>query len=460
MKKSRAGTARRLFSPRTTLAALGLKMRSLKRLETIGEQVKIRQKTIKHTPIEKLTDALIAILSGAQGLCETNPRVRSDHALQRAFGRKSCAEQSVVQETLSACSEHNVAEMEQALNEIFRAHSQAFSHDYESGLQLLDVDLTGMPCGKSAERSLKGYFGEGPIRYGRQMCRVVAPHYEEVVADRLFAGNLKLTEALQPTVKAAEETLELDRRKRERTVLRIDAGGGTLKDVNYLLERGYHIHCKDYSTKRAAHWSLAVKEWVDDPRHRGRQLGWVEVRNESYVREVRRLTVRWRKANGQRCHAMLLSTLEPEEVLALLGREKEQATNVEKVLIAYMQLYDERGGAIEIEIKESKRGLGLTKRNKKSDAGQQMVMMLGTLAHNLVVWAKRWLIAGVPKLRKYGVKRMVRDVLAMSGFLEMDESGAIRRVVMNKAAPLAGQCAKSLQSLLKREQVRVILGET
>jgi hypothetical protein len=152
--------------------------------------------------------------------------------------------------------------------------------------------------------------------------------------------------------------------------------------------------------------------------------------------------------------------LEPEEVLALLGREKEQATNVQKVLVAYIQLYDERGGAIEIEIKESKQGLGITKRNKKSYTGQQMVMMLGTLAHNLVVWAKRWRIAGVPRLRKYGVKRMVRDVLAVSGFLEMDESGAIRRVMMNKSAPLAGQCAKSLQNLLKREQVRVILGET
>jgi hypothetical protein len=33
-------------------------------------------------------------------------------------------------------------------------------------------------------------------------------------------------------------------------------------------------------------------------------------------------------------------------------------------------------------------------------------------------------------------------------------------VVMNKAAPLARSCAKSLQVLLKREQVRVTLGET
>jgi hypothetical protein len=454
------GKASRLFSPRTALAALGIKIRSLKILDTIGEQVKIRQKTIKHTPLEKLTDALMAILSGAHGLCEINQRVRSDQVLQRAFGRTGCAEQSVVQETLNACSERNVREMERALNAILRAHSRSFSHDYESGLQLLDVDLTGMPCGKSGEMALKGYFGEGNIRYGRQMCRVVAPHYEEVVVDRLFAGNLKLTEALQPTMKAAEEALLLDRPKRERTILRIDAGGGSLKDVNWLLERGYQLHCKDYSTKRAAHWSLAVKEWVDDPRHRGRQLGWVEVQNESYVREMRRLAVRWRKANGQRCHAMLLSTLEPEEVFKLLGREKEEATDGQKVLVAYMQLYDERGGAIEIEIKESKQGLGITKRNKKSYCGQQMVMMLGTLAHNLVVWARRWLVGGVPKLRKYGVKRMVRDIFAVSGFVEINERGEIKRVVMNKAAPLARQCAKCLHSLLKREHVSVILGET
>jgi hypothetical protein len=151
MKKSRSDTASRLFSPRTALAAPGLKIRSLKILDTIAEQVKIRQKTIKHTPIEKLTDALMAILSGAHGLYEVNTRVRSDQALQRAFGRISCAEQSVAQETMNACTGRNLSEMERALNAILRTHSRSFSHDYESGLQLLDVDLRGMPCGKSGE---------------------------------------------------------------------------------------------------------------------------------------------------------------------------------------------------------------------------------------------------------------------------------------------------------------------
>lgn len=79
---------------------------------------------------------------------------------------------------------------------------------------------------------------------------------------------------------------------------------------------------------------------------------------------------------------------------------------------------------------------------------------------NVVVWAKRWLEAGVPKLKKYGVKRMVRDVFSVSGFVEIDQASRINRVVMNIAAPLARQCVKRLGVLLKREQVAVILGET
>lgn len=460
MKKSRTALASRMFSPRATLAAVGLKLRSLKVLDRISEHVKIRQKTIKHTPLEKLTDAFIAILAGAHGLSEINTRVRSDRALQRAFGRDSCAEQSVVQETLSACTPQNVRQMEQALNTIFRQHSQAFRHDYQAGLQLLDVDLTGMPCGAKAEQSLKGYFGEHNIRYGRQMARVVAAAYDEVIVDRLYGGNIKLTEALQPVVVAAEETLELDQRKRQRTVLRIDAGGGSLNDVNWLLERGYHIHCKDYSPKRAAHWALSVKDWMDDPRCPRRQVGWVPVKNERYVRDVRRLAVRWRRKNGQRAHAMLLSTLEPAEVLQLLGRGVEQAVDEQAVLMAYMQLYDERGGAVEIEIKESKQGLGMTKRNKKSYAGQQMVMMLGTLAHNVAVWSRAWLSDDAAKLKKYGVLRMVRDVFQVSGFIELSMGNSITRLTLNKAAPLARQCVGGLRALLRPEHVRVNLGET
>src|SRR5437588_1449173 len=347
MKKPQSAAPTRLSTPRATLAAIGLKIRSLKLFDAVAEHVRIRQKAIKHTPQEKLLDAFIAILSGAHGLSEVNTRVRPDGALQRAFGRSSCAEQSVVQETLDRCTAANAGQMEAAVDAIFREHAEAFRHDYERDLLLLDVDLTGLPCGKRAEMSEKGYFSRQGIRYGRQMGRVMASAYNEVVVDRLYPGNLQLRDTLPHLVGAMEKTLDLKEAKRRRTVLRIDAGGGSVGNINWLLKRGYHVHCKDISSRRAANYSLGVTQWVDDPRRPGRQLGWAVVRSGDYERPVRRLALRWRKRNGQKYHALLISTLEPVQVMRLLGQPAEQVNDTGAVLAAYARLYDERGGRSE-----------------------------------------------------------------------------------------------------------------
>jgi hypothetical protein len=88
-----------------------------------------------------------------------------------------------------------------------------------------------------------------------------------------------------------------------------------------------------------------------------------------------------------------------------------------------------------------------------------MVALLGSSAHNVVVWARRWLEAEAPRLKKYGAQRMVRDVMAVSGFVEIGGGGRIRRVVLNKASALARDSAKALRGLLKTEHVAVILGK-
>src|SRR5215207_6413095 len=286
------------------------------------------------------------------------------------------------------------------------------------------------------------------------MGRVVAPAHDEVVVDRLYPGNLQLRDTLPHLVEALERTLELDEGKRRRTVLRIDAGGGSMNGINWLLRRGYHVHCKDFSSKRAAHYALSVREWVADPRHKGRELGWAIVKEGDYARPVRRLALRWRKRNGQRCHALLISTLEPGDVLRLLGEPPEKGADGQAVMSAYARLYDGRGGGVEIDIKESKQGLGVTKRRKKSFTGQQMVALLGQLAHNVVVWAKRWLSGDAPKLKRYGVHRIVRDVLAVSGFVELGRSGTIKRVVLNSASAFGRACAKAIRMLVEAEHVR------
>lgn len=454
----RSQATTRHYTPHASLAAVGIRINRLRLFDTIKEHVFIKQKTVRHRPVEKLQDAFIAILAGAHGLCEINTRLRSDESLQRAFGRKSCADQSVVQQTLNACAERNVLEMQYAMNLIFQEHSRAYSHNYRAKWQLLDIDLTGLPCSKHAGLSTKGYFSKAGIRYGRQLGRVVATDYEEIVVDRLYAGNTHLYHALRQLVSLAEETLDLNDYRRTRTVLRIDAGGGRLDDVNWLLSRGYQLHGKDISAQRAAGWAATVKRWYDDPLHPGRQVGWaVPETTPDYVRPVRRLVVRWHKRNGHVSHAMLISTLKPEDVLGLLGWPSAGARDPELLCRAYAQLYDKRGGGVEIEIKEDKQGFGMGKRHKKKAEAQEMLVLLNVLAHNVLVWARNWLAEETPRLKRYGTLRFVRDLLSVSGVVEMDQRNRVRRIILNRSASLARGLLSALRRLLLREDVAIIL---
>src|SRR3954452_15559868 len=82
------------FSPRASLAAVGLRLRQLDLFAPIRRTVTIAQKTVKHTPAQKVSDAFITLLAWAHGLVAISTRLRSDPAVQAAFGRAACAEQS------------------------------------------------------------------------------------------------------------------------------------------------------------------------------------------------------------------------------------------------------------------------------------------------------------------------------------------------------------------------------
>jgi hypothetical protein len=441
-----------------SLAALGVKLKELKLFDPIREKVQIAQKTVKDGPIDKVYDGWIAILAGAHGLVEINSRLRAEPGLQAAFGRSRCAEQSVVQQTLDACTPENVQQMEEALDAIYRQYSLGYQHDFERGYLILDVDMSGMPCGPKAAFASKGYFAGQRNRRGRQLGRVLASQYDEVVVDRLFEGSVQLNQALIPLMQAAERTLGLDEAKRRRTIVRVDAGGGSVDDLNWLLGRGYQVIAKDYSTARATRLAQQVPWWTDEAPGDGRQIGWLPTLAPEYVRPVRRLAVRCRKANGQWGVGVLISTLAPAEVLALTQPQAGPNSTPAGVLHAYVALYDQRGGAAETSFKGDKQGLGLTKRAKKRFVAQQMVMLLGTLAHNVIVWARRWLAA--PRLSHYGILRIVRDVFHLSGFLRWDASGSLTQITLNRSAPLASVLREPLGRLLASAHVAVTLDKT
>ena len=142
---NQASAAKSHLSARSFLAGVGANLASIGLFSPIHERVKIPQKTVKDSPTEKLYDGFIGLLCGAKGMVEVNKLVRSDSGLQQAFGRARCAEQSVIQETLDASDAENVSQMRQAIDLIYRAHSQGYHHDYEKQMQVLDVDMSGHP---------------------------------------------------------------------------------------------------------------------------------------------------------------------------------------------------------------------------------------------------------------------------------------------------------------------------
>ena len=256
-----------------SLAALGNYLVQRDLLAPIQEKVQIKQKTVKYTPFDKLRDAFLLLLTGAHRMVEINTRLRADPALCQAFGKSGCAEQSVVQDTLDACTDQSVQQMQQALNTIFQQHSRAYRHDYQTHWQLLDIDLSGRVCGKSAEDATKGYYCDQKGAYGRQEGRVYASLYEETVCVRLFTGNTTTAAAVQPLLADAQEALALSADQRARTIVRLDAGGGTVEEINACLKAGYQFHGKDFSTPRARRLADSVATWYEDPDPSGPESG-------------------------------------------------------------------------------------------------------------------------------------------------------------------------------------------
>jgi hypothetical protein len=285
------------FSSRASLVALGLRMQQLGLWTVIGQQVTIKQKVLKHTPLDKVLDCFINILAGGIGVVEVNTRVRPDRAVQRAFGRTACADQSTISDTLNSCSAENVTQLRTALTLIFRHHAQAYRHDYQAEWQLLDVDVTGMPAGRHGEGVSKGYFADQKNRRGRQLGRVLATWYEEIVVDRLYDGKRQLNACLQQLLEAAEAVLDLSEDKRKRTIVRIDGGGGEDDQVNWLLQREYQLLVKVKNWRRAVKLARTVRRWYGDPQLPDREVGWVE-EPHAYDKPTRQLALRKQKADG------------------------------------------------------------------------------------------------------------------------------------------------------------------
>jgi hypothetical protein len=426
--------------------------------DAVERHVHIQQKVIKHTPTDKLLDCFINVLAGGHGVVEVNTRVRLDQGLQRGFGRLACAEQSTISDTLNACTRDNMVQMEKALGELYRTHGQGYRHDYQEQYQLLDVDLTGMPAGRQGEGVTKGYFRDKKTRRGRQLGRVLATLYDEIVVERLYPGNRQLERSLQELVLAAEAALDLDESRRKRTIIRVDGGGGRDADVNWLLERGYQVLVKVKNWKRAVKLAESVQTWQTDPKTGDRQVGWVS-RPHTYLRPTRQVAIRTPKKDGSWLRWVLVCSLGDEALFWLARQPFHRDAAGLQMAFATLYAYDLRGGAIETSFRGSKQGLGLNKRNKKRFFAQMMLVLLAQLAYNLLTWTHQQLARQTKQLQGFGPLRMIRDLFHIPGKIELDGQGRVLEFTLNEAHALALPFAQLFSSLLARYGVLLNLGQ-
>jgi hypothetical protein len=106
-------------SAHASLSALAPLITGRQIFDHIHQTVKIKQKRVDYRPSDKLVFVVIGIMSGCEAVFDLNRKLRVDRLLLRAFGYQKCADQSVIQDTLNAATEHNVQQLEAALKAIW-----------------------------------------------------------------------------------------------------------------------------------------------------------------------------------------------------------------------------------------------------------------------------------------------------------------------------------------------------
>ena len=222
-------------------------------------------------------------------------------------------------------------------------------------------------------------------------------------------------QCLQQAVLDVESSFELAPEQRKRTLYRLDGGSGTDENLRWLLSRGYQVLGKGFSGKRAKALADHVSRWdtYDDQS----LLGWVS--SPFDLGKPIQVVVKRRLHKGQLKHSYYVTTLSFPSKRTLMYR------------------YNQRGGAEIEQFRADKSGLHLSARRKRNFMAQKALILLTDLAHNLLADFHSRALAD-SRFANWGLKRIVRDLLAMPGRLHF-RSGQLKRIDLLASHPYADE---------------------
>jgi hypothetical protein len=121
------------------------------------DRVQIAMKQRDFSAQDKLKQVLVSILSGCETFLDINTSLKHELALAQVCGWPRFADQSTLSRCLDTLTQMNIEQLRTAIKDIWYPKSSLRHHDWR-GFLWFDFDLSGLPCGKLAQNSQKGYF--------------------------------------------------------------------------------------------------------------------------------------------------------------------------------------------------------------------------------------------------------------------------------------------------------------
>jgi hypothetical protein len=380
----------------------------------IAEHLRVKMKAVRYTAIQKVQTLVASILLGCPYTSSINHRLVPDQVAAREWGMERFPDQSQINLFLNRMTAENLAQLEQAHQNLLRAHSLLRS----APQVVVDIDQTGLRVtGKTFEFAEKGYFPRRRGARGYQLSAVLASaegSEPEAIACQLDPGNVVGPARLPDLLRATLDALE---QRGPQLVIRLDAGYGVSHaSLDALLEVGVGF----------------VLKWRD-PRVarkivREHQLQW-----QRHTKDVR-------VADGPLYQNVRSVICEVKGELTML------LTNLDRAPTSLFDFYNQRQ-TIEAFFKASKHVFGMA--NLRSRRFLAIAAFLGFvfLTHNFLVWTKAALFAGTTLVAVH-TRWMVEKVISVpaslvrhgGGFrLELPGVGVLARQLRDALCPAAVQ---------------------
>jgi Transposase DDE domain group 1 len=337
------------------------------------------RRSTAYRPEQRLAAVLAGLAAGLKGVAPGNTCLRPNTAVQAQLGGRF-PDQGTIHRWLAHTTPAQATALRDHLHAVVRAHGRFWAVLWSARYLVVDIDGQGLVArGRHFEQAAVGYLGEGLERgYQRYVC--YAADTREVLDEFLAPGNSTLMSQL-PDLLAGLDTV-LPRERRPQVILRLDAHGGTIRNVQAMRQHGYHYVCPLLS------WAgvRRLREHLD-----GRRGGWFEeADSQGRVHRVQFWVLpRWRltgkgKSRALWTRATVYHERRPDgkkEWLVLLSDLKREKGR------RLWQRYHERGGTIEEYNDQSERAYHLEVLRTGCFAGLQALHSLVGLCWNLTQWA-------------------------------------------------------------------------